>query len=1070
MNSFYFWSVLVIVLVFLFTCLLIYLYAKFLKHRKTKEYYAFFVVGPILILILNSLTLIQGNGILTELLVFLLSKFFEIDPNLAEASNFDKVIVLIMTLAFIGLTMYFYKNWPSQSNIEARNIRIGKGRIGIIEGTKINIQIIKGDIEIELYQPEQEEDFEIFQNIDDSKLPFHIQVGRLLMLSDNQYNIDLGSFETSNIRLPTDSLVDFGKDWYNDLNCFYSSYGDKRCIIYCGLKNPDDVEINKIEEFALSEKNVSFILIVTEREVGNELNIKNVGDVKVKYQTKNYLIQNLINFDPFFRYLSKYFYETQLPNSKLCLGNIYTPLSAQKGVLNDDSVEIEWKDSIVNVEKHVLNWIKNEGYRNEHLAILGEYGQGKSVFSVKLCLEILNCKEEYNRIPIIIELRGLSPRNMNLLNLLSHFGNQHGISASSLFQLHLEGKLLIILEAFDEMDLVGDTEILMLHFQQLWQFARTPKSKIIITGRPNLFIDNKKRRRALGVSKKRNYLPYTRAIHLKPMSELQIKDLLREVEESTSKQIISALETVGLDSSFGELVSRPSTLFQLSVIWNEEFQKKGVEKINAAAVIEKFIQNDYDRQEAKFLSKGEKPLITSDERSYFMMGIAVGMMLKDGYKNQVKETQLTELIKLLFKEYPTSLPPYKDSSKGIHASILTNRMSENRYALDSVISDVLASGILVLDLSGSDVFKFSHKSYLELLISKFYSGFILKDYKDEYESTIILSIKKAFYFKESSLVYSVDVNNFVAQFISNKIIQNKQELKEDFNENSFAKEVHKKVFPKFYSSIFPKFQNWLFFYPKLFRLQLVATIFLLIPGLAVDVGFQNFYSSYFFLLSIIFGTVYLYLLEINRPSKLLLPLNREKINSYHQRIDLFNRTLSQLRVSDNGKFISYKVLKILKSDELQYSEYVNCIKFLKLFSVIITSALSTFLCLLITNSKPEITRLLIALSIPTTFIYMGYFLQYILLDRKFQSSYLTSFNKSLDIIVILINKGLLLFLSGCFSLFLVLMKNPLEVKDKGVQSYEGEMVFFIIFFSLFLFSFTFFLYKSFFAIRKLRAL
>ena len=635
--------------------------------------------------------------------------------------------------------------------------------------------------------------------------------------------------------------------------------------------------------------------------------------------------------------MNRNFYESKLHNSNQTLNDIYTPLGASHcDIVND---EIAKGVNIKNVEKYIIDWVKSNKKENEHLAILGEYGQGKSVLSQKICIELLKDKNS-SRIPIIIELRGISPRNMNVISLLGHFGNQYAITAQALYQLHIAGKLLIILEAFDEMDLVGDTEMLMSHFKQLWQLASTPKSKIIITGRPNLFIDDQKRRSALGINNTRDYLPYTHAIQLEPMSIYQIEKALRKSPTNTCNQIVSALKDLGLDSNFGELVRRPSTLYQLSTVWDNDFKEDGTDRINAAMVIDRFIQNDYDRQEAKFVSKNEKPIITSDERSYFLMGIAIGMMLNEGYSNQISNKQLLEIIKNLYVNYPRHLAPYRYSSKGLHTTNLLERLIENEHSIQTVISDVLASGILVLDLSGSDVFKFSHKSYLEYLVSRFYANFILEDNKDEYETMITNSIKKTFDFKNNSLVHSSDVNNFIAQNISNRIlIKDKTGKILDLQQNkkAYTREIYKKIFPKLYSQIFPSLQSWLSFHPKLLRIQFLSTLLMFISIWDFKSIIKSNLGPLQITVTICLIILYLISLGVLKKEKLLSPLDCSQNNFYQHRIELFKLTLNQLRIEKTSPYIANKVVKILKKKDNEFIILLNDIKILKYGIVILVS-------------------------------------------------------------------------------------------------------------------------------------
>ncbi|MBK7222591.1 MAG: hypothetical protein IPH94_15125 [Saprospiraceae bacterium] len=58
-----------------------------------------------------------------------------------------------------------------------------------------------------------------------------------------------------------------------------------------------------------------------------------------------------------------------------------------------------------------------------------------------------------------------------MTEILSTWAANYRLDTASLLKLHKAGKLLIIFEGFDEMDMIGDREMRLNHFQRLWEFA-----------------------------------------------------------------------------------------------------------------------------------------------------------------------------------------------------------------------------------------------------------------------------------------------------------------------------------------------------------------------------------------------------------------------------------------------------------------------------------------------------------------------------------------------------------------------------------------------------------------------
>jgi len=200
------------------------------------------------------------------------------------------------------------------------------------------------------------------------------------------------------------------------------------------------------------------------------------------------------------------------------------------------------------------------------------------------------------------------------------------------------------------------------------------------------------------------------------------------------------------------------------------------------------------------------------------MGIAVAMMLESGYTNQINTFSLRDVLQKLLDNFP-QIEPYRDAIKGKKRGHLFERLRENKYDFETVFKDVLAGGILVTDLSGSDTFRFAHKSYLEYLVSDFYVNFILQDEEREYDFKIANAIHKTLKFKNAQIEESIDVNNFIVQLITNRI---RLKVPVEGNEEAYSKAVFHKLISSWWGRRFPNLVFWLRIHPNLLRLHFLT--------------------------------------------------------------------------------------------------------------------------------------------------------------------------------------------------------------------------------------------------------
>lgn len=469
-----------------------------------------------------------------------------------------------------------------------------------------------------------------------------------------------------------------------------------------------------------------------------------------------------MDFSDYYDYITKSYENDEVSNGDgLRLQDIYVESSGKIDANNSKTIE--------SVEQYILKWTKEKS--NKHISLLGEYGQGKSVLSLKVAYEMI--QNNHPRIPIIIELRGKSPRNESLESIIASWASKFDIKASGMIRLLEEGRLLIILEGFDEMDMIGDSHRRLEHFNRLWEFARYDKSKVLITGRPNLFLDNEEMVDYLNAFDNRTNLFYSEAIHIEPFNEKQIVQALRNVDKTVSNEMLELLKSKTNDS-FEDLISRPSTLYQASIIWHELDK----ENINSASVIEHFLNHAYKRQAEKLRSIGRtgvETLLTNNERKYFMVGIAVGMVQKNGYTNQINRHELEKMVQKLYEHMPDEVSSDYKINKP-----LKQRMRDNKEALESIFNDIRTSAVLVRDLTQNDSFKFAHKSFLEYLNAKYFMEFRYRENKSkdshkEYR-TYIQGVEKTFNIR-GLLPFSNEVAEFIVDMVRFDDEKNNQVLK-----------------------------------------------------------------------------------------------------------------------------------------------------------------------------------------------------------------------------------------------------------------------------------------------------
>ena len=507
---------------------------------------------------------------------------------------------------------------------------------------------------------------------------------------------------------------------------------------------------------------IEFILALQQGDVDR---VETVDGINYRYISESRLLDGLVDFSDYFQDIRYRVERETLPDSELTLKDTYTPSRYR---LDEKDAEGDDDDksggAAEDLEPFLHHWLAENGLRQ--LALLGEYGQGKSTASLLLSYQLIQQYREdrTTRIPVLLELRGKSPRSLTPEDLLATWAHRYRIDTQALLQLIIAGRVLLILEGFDEIDLTGDTETRLSHFRRLWQLSY-PKAKILITGRPNFFLDDAERKSALGIQRPSGDRPYCQAIHLLPFDTDRIERSLRAADAGVRAGIVALAEG---DQRFREIVSRPSLLHIVSTLWRRENLGKYHDRISSALVMDLFLQHSYRRQGAK---QGERAFmaLNTAERAYFMAGIAAYMGARR-LPNQISKQQLDEAIRALIRAIPDGVSQsvttiQNEANAPLRSQARFDWKNREPEIIEHIKTDARACGLLVSDLSKDGHFKFAHKSFLEFLEARVLSQLFAAE---EPERISGASLANTWKLEIDDLKDSPEAMTFLAELLAQK--------------------------------------------------------------------------------------------------------------------------------------------------------------------------------------------------------------------------------------------------------------------------------------------------------------
>jgi len=493
---------------------------------------------------------------------------------------------------------------------------------------------------------------------------------------------------------------------------------------------------------------------------GNHVSI---GGVPVEIYTSRRLILDGLNLRGYATQIIRSFEETRVGGTTATLENSYVDLLVTGP--GDDTAPLS---------RRLAEWADSDS--NGHLALTGEYGQGKSTALLKFCYDWAKEFEATGslgrRVPLLIELRGRNPSETDPLEFISAWCVRYRLEPRQVLNLIKSGDAIVIFEGFDELRNAGRAFYRHQHFSALWKFA-FPGTKLVFSGRPNFFLDQEEANRTLRSNEARAITggAYTEVWRLLKLDENQIKAACRSYEKAVGDGIADALAE---SPEFLDIVSRPSMLPVVATIWHDiSALREGEAPLTSAVLIEKYIQAVFSRKEAELeqdlvvrhAPPGSRYLVVPKEVRELLTICVAWRMSGLGAKNTIPRSEIVNMVREIYDALITMA-----KSEGVAADIADGitqfeaRMSDESIAdrVEALATEICSAGLLVEDpVGGASNLRFPHKQFFEFLMAKAIG--IVSDPRQFHATRIILQSSKEKRFltrlsgEINSVYYLVDV-------------------------------------------------------------------------------------------------------------------------------------------------------------------------------------------------------------------------------------------------------------------------------------------------------------------------
>ena len=373
--------------------------------------------------------------------------------------------------------------------------------------------------------------------------------------------------------------------------------------------------------------------------------------------------------------------------------------------LKESFIEPSFNKGATNLKLYFDEWLEEKSLR--HISLLADYGMGKTSF-LKYYTKYLSEKilegESFTRYPIFISLTNTSPMSNDGIEtkIESFVSKELGVNYALFERLVHLGKIVFILDGFDEMGFIGTAKTRFEQFNSIWQLATT-NNKILISGRPSYLPTDFERKNVLNIVESDvtdvQLTPYTEVIELDYFELEQIEETVKIYYEG--KEVEQYMNYINRNRSILDLCKRPSMLHMTMSILPELYSEDSTKVITSSDIMNKYTEYWISRQESKAIT------------GYFTKN--------DNRKKEFIINFFTELSGEMFKE-KTLVISKKVLDELILKEVQKAKMdiASNEAMFEGFKNELYAGYFIEVDITNvkDDHFKFVHKSLFEFFVSK----------------------------------------------------------------------------------------------------------------------------------------------------------------------------------------------------------------------------------------------------------------------------------------------------------------------------------------------------------------
>ncbi|WP_439610253.1 hypothetical protein [Reyranella sp.] len=334
-----------------------------------------------------------------------------------EPTSFsDKALGVVLVLCFTALSSHWARSWNGQLTQSGGEARLrGEHTSFLSDGMEEIFRIVRRIPPESIFKANRKsfEGVRLAPPLVD--LPFHEQV------------LDLARAAWPDLIVEANAWGAEAKSWRGILATL-----DQPFLVVCCV-DKSEWNLSRVREQWLFEgagDRQPRIVVVIDRLEDCELITQELRDVIPEAEVISFdaLVSRALPLAQYRREIARQFAEQDLPNASFAAKEIFAAVSIRSlnmitaGRISEDEVCEEFED-------HIANWIGHVG--NRQLALLGDYGQGKSTAVLALTYRMLFdeafAKSTGGRLPILIRLTGQSPKTSSPEELLSAWGGALGL-------------------------------------------------------------------------------------------------------------------------------------------------------------------------------------------------------------------------------------------------------------------------------------------------------------------------------------------------------------------------------------------------------------------------------------------------------------------------------------------------------------------------------------------------------------------------------------------------------------------------------------------------------------------